>query len=210
MSWYLNYRKYKKQVKKLLYFRSELEYQEEVLKTAHGDFERYYSQYCGERNIDLVELNNKNAKKVKNILEVTEASKEALIHKPKKEKPNPTKAFDQIYRSIAKTLHPDKLPDNLPIEEAIEKEEKFKEAASAMDKEDWGKLLEVADWLNIKPRTFEGIEEQIKLEIEKLKKLIENNKKMYSWAFVECETDEQRNRVVEQFLFHLFKYNVDK
>ena len=79
-----------------------------------------------------------------------------------------------------------------------------------MDKEDWGKLLEVADWLNIKPRTFEGIEEQIKLEIEKLKKLIENNKKMYSWAFVECETDEQRNRVVEQFLFHLFKYNVDK
>ena len=86
----------------------------------------------------------------------------------------------------------------------------FKQASEAIEKSDWGKLLEVADWLNIKPRHFDGIEELIRQEINKIKNLIENNKNMYSWEFAQCETDEQRDEIVVKFLFHLFGYIVDK
>lgn len=210
MSWYLELKKYRKKVKELLFVRSELEYQEEVLKETHPVFEAYYRQYCAKNNIDLAELNKKNDVKVENIYKQAEAEMEGLVHKPRKQKKNPTKVFDKIYRAIVKEIHPDKLSRFLPTQEIVEKEEKFKIAASAMSKEDWGKLLEVADWLNIKPRFFDGVVEQINLEIVKLKKLIDINEKMYSWHFVECETDEQRNNVVKNFLEHLFGYIVDK
>ena len=38
-------KKYKKLVKELLFAYSELEYTEEVLKGAHGDFEMYYQKF---------------------------------------------------------------------------------------------------------------------------------------------------------------------
>jgi hypothetical protein len=98
----------------------------------------------------------------------------------------------------------------LSLNEITEKEEMFKKATGAMSKEDWGHLIEVADWLNIKPRSFDGIGEQIGLELGKLKNLIANNKSMYSWEFAECETEEERDRIVERFLFHLYGYKVDK
>ena len=89
-------------------------------------------------------------------------------------------------------------------------EEMFKKAANAMEKEDWGKLLEVADWLDIKPRNFDGFEKEIEGEIEKLKKLIENNKKTFSWAFFNCKTIEEKNQVVINFLQQMFGIIVDK
>ena len=210
MSWFLNYKKYKRKVKELLFIRSEFEYQEELLAETHPLFEEYYRKFCIDNRIDLDYLNKNNDKKVENIFNQSEQKKERLVHKPRKEKKNPTKVFDKIYRAIAKEIHPDKLSKFLPTAEATEKEEMFKKATGAMNKEDWGLLLEVADWLNVKPRSFDGIEEQIDLEIQKLNKLIENNKNMYSWEFAKCETDEERNRIVEKFLFHLFGFVVDK
>jgi len=210
MSWYLKLKKYRKKVKELLFVRSELEYQEEVLKDAHPTFEVYYRQYCVKNNIDLAELNKTNGVKVESIFKESEAKKKGLIHSPRKERKNPTKVFDQIYRTIAKQIHPDKLSKQLSTEEIAEKEEMFKKAVEAMSKEDWGKLLEIADWLRVKPKTFNGIEEQLNLEIGKLKELIQNNEKMYSWAFSKCETEQGRDQVVIKFLFHLFGYIVDK
>ena len=210
MSWYLELKKYRKKVKELLFVRSELEYQEELLSETHPVFEEYYRKYCMDNRISLDNLNKNNDEKVQKIFQSCKATTEGLVHKPRKEKENPTKVFDQIYRTIAKEIHPDKLSKRLSTEEVIEKEEMFKKASLAMSKEDWGKLLEIADWLGVKPRTFNGIEEQINLEIKKLKKLIENNEKMYSWVFSNCETEQEKDQVVKDFLFHLFGYVVDK
>jgi len=209
MSWFLEYKKYKKQVKQLLFVRSELEYQEELLEQTHPEFEKYYRKFCADNRIDLDYLNKNNDKKVEEIFNKSEEKKDKLIHKPRKEKSAPSKVFDKIYRSIAKEIHPDKLSPSLSPEEFKEKEDMFKQATGAMNMEDWGNLLEVADWLNIKPRSFEGFEEQITLEIAKINLLIENNKNMYSWQFAKCKTDEQRDIIVVKFLFHLFGYVVD-
>jgi hypothetical protein len=209
MSWYLDFKKYKKQIKELLFVRSELEYQEELLSETHPIFEDYYRNFCIDNRIDLDYLHKNNDESIENVFNHSEQKRDKLIHKPRKEKKNPTKVFDKIYREIAKEIHPDKLSSSLSSEEAKEKEELFKKATGAMNKEDWGHLLEVADWLNIKPRSFDGIEEQVRLEITKLKYLIENNKNMYSWEFAQCETDHERDEVVVKFLFHLFGYIVD-
>ena len=82
MSWLLDYKKYKKKLKELLYYRSELDYQNDILVDAHQAFEEYYLRYCAENNIDLQALNEVNRNKVDQTLEKSEAATNALIHKP--------------------------------------------------------------------------------------------------------------------------------
>tara|TARA_B100000131_G_C17889829_1_gene521842 strand:- start:63 stop:701 length:639 start_codon:yes stop_codon:yes gene_type:complete len=210
MSWYLQYKKYRKKVKELLFHRSELEFQEEVLKDAHIKFEEYYRKYCIDNRIDIDQLNKNNAETVHNIYHDARTKEEGLVHMPKNKRQTSVKVFDKIYREIAKEIHPDKLCTLLSLPEIQEKENMFKKASGAMNKEDWGILLEIADKLNIKPKNFDGMEPEIEKEINKLKNIIENNEKMYSWVFAGCDTDIERDQVVKNFLFHLFGYVVDK
>ena len=207
MSWMLKYKKYKKKVKELLFARSELEYQELMLKDAHYEFEEYYLRYCAENNIDLQSLKQDNEQKVDEIFVQVTNTKNELIHKPlQEEKRSKTKAFNLIYKEIAKKLHPDKLSIFLPEDEIKEKENMFKTAAGAMGSADWGKLLEVADKLDIKPNKFDGIAEEIDLEIEKINKIVAHNNNTYSWHWVNCEDEECKERVVLNFLHQLFGY----
>ena len=206
MSWMLKYRKYKKKVKQLLFARSELEYQETVLKDAHHDFEEYYLRFCAEKGIDLQNIKTGKEQKIDNIFLQTETDKNALIHHPGDKQTTNTKVFNWIYKEVAKKVHPDKLSIFLPEDEIKEKENLFKQASSAMDKCDWGKLLEVADRLNIKPKTFEGMDEQISIEIEKINKIISYNENTYSWIWVNCESEGCKEEVVKNFLHHLFDY----
>tara|TARA_B100000131_G_C18085599_1_gene599962 strand:- start:416 stop:1048 length:633 start_codon:yes stop_codon:yes gene_type:complete len=208
MSWLLDYKKYRKKVKELLFARSELEYQETVLSDAHHEFEEYYLKYCAENGIDLKTLKEGKEQKVEDIFTKVENDKNALIHKPMEpERKKLTKAFNSIYKEVAKKIHPDKISIFLPEDEIREKESMFKTAASAMDVADWGKLLEVADKLNIKPKNFEGISEEIDLEIEKINKIVKHNNNTYSWVWANCESEACKEDVVKNFLHQLFGYN---
>ena len=206
MAWLIKYRKYKKRVKQLLFARSELEYQETILKDVHQDFEEYYLKFCAEKGIDLKNLKTSKEEKVDNIFAQTENDKNALIHSPREKQKSNTKVFNWIYKEIAKKVHPDKLSIFLPEEESKEKEDMFKQASGAMGKCDWGKLLEVADRLNIKPKTFEGMDEQIEIEISKINKIIQFNENTYSWIWFNCESEGCKEEVIKNFLHHLFDY----
>tara|TARA_Y100001963_G_scaffold148933_1_gene227641 strand:- start:165 stop:803 length:639 start_codon:yes stop_codon:yes gene_type:complete len=210
MSWYLQFKKYRKQIKELIFYRSELEYQEEVLKEAHVEFDVYCRKFCLDKQIDLDYLNKNNIERVEQECSRVESVIEGLVHKPRSERKNSSKVFDKIYREIAKEVHPDKLSKLLSLPEVEEKEEMFKKASSAMDKEDWGILLEVADKLNIKPKNFDGMATEIAKEIERLKSLITNNEQMFSWVFAKADTDQERDQVIKNFLLQLFGYDVDK
>ena len=61
-------KRYTKHIMELKFLRSELAYQEEVLVTAHQDFEIWYRQWCENNNIDLQELNQKHETRVSKIL----------------------------------------------------------------------------------------------------------------------------------------------
>ena len=206
MSWLLDYKKYRKKVKELLFARSELEYQDMILSDANHDFEEYYLRYCAENNIDLSSLKSGKEQKIDNIFTSTEAKKRALIHKPVEKAKDKTKVFNGIYKEIAKRIHPDKLSIFLPVDELNSKENMFKTASGAMKDCDWGKLLEVADRLDIKPKTFDGMIEQMDLEIAKINKIIKHNKRTYSWIWYNCKSEAGKDEVIKQFLHHLFDY----
>ena len=206
MSWLLKYKKYRKKVKELLFARSELEYQDTILSDAHRDFEEYYLRYCAENSIDLPRLKSGKEDKIDNIFSTTEAKKESLIHKPIEKAKDKTKVFNGIYKEIAKRIHPDKLSIFLPVDELNAKESMFKTASGAMKDCDWGKLLEIADKLDVKPKTFDGMIEQMDLEITKINKIVSHNNNTYSWIWYNCESEGCKEEVIKNFLHHLFDY----
>ena len=61
-------KKFKRLRKELQFLQSELEYVNEVLHEWHQEFEEYQRAYCEKKNIDLAKLNEKNRKKVNQII----------------------------------------------------------------------------------------------------------------------------------------------
>ena len=94
--------------KKLLNEYRSLEYEykmvKEILKDGHLEFEVFYRQWCALRDIDLDELNKDNQKKVTQVFKQNETS---IIpaEKPRKK----TQKHKDIYKALAKKIHPDKL-----------------------------------------------------------------------------------------------------
>jgi len=209
MSWYLEYKRYKKLAKQLVYHRTELDYQKEVLKDAHIEFDKYQRQYCAENNIDLSKFNKDNSNKIKKIFKPTEReqkTEEGIIVSNDKTEENreSMKEFSKVYKLIAKKIHPDVLGQRLQTEETLEKEEMFKIATKSYHECDWGVFVEVAENLNIKPSNSNKLCKYIKKEIEKVKKEVQHNASMYSWKFYECEDNKEcKDSLIESFLKRL-------
>jgi hypothetical protein len=204
MSYTINLRKYHKLLKEVTYLRSELEYQEEVLRTAHFDFERYYREWCANNDVDVDALNKEHEDRVDKIIPNPEkqqySDKGELIPTDQIEIKRKANKFSKIYRQLARELHPDKEEGN---------EEKFSRISDAYNNGDWSVLLEAASDLDILPDNFKDIFPLMKEEIDNLKKKITNNEKTYSWLLYECEDDTNcKNRIVKQFLKHLFKLEI--
>ena len=68
MSWNTSYLQYKKLVKELLFVYSEKEYMQEVLKSSHNDFERYYLDFCHAYGINKEKFEKRNAEKLSKML----------------------------------------------------------------------------------------------------------------------------------------------
>jgi len=209
MSWYLEYKRYKKLAKQLVYHRTELDYQKEVLKDAHIEFDKYQRQYCAENNIDLSKFNKDNSNKIKKTLKPTRREQkveEGIIVSNDKTEENreSMKEFSKVYKLIAKKIHPDVLGQRLQTEETLEKEEMFKIATKSYHECDWGVFVEVAENLNIKPSNSNKLCKFIKKEIEKVKKEVQHNSSMYSWKFYECEDNKEcKDSLIESFLKRL-------
>ena len=191
--------KFKKLLNEYKSHKFELEMVREILKDAHIEFEVYYRRWCAENDIDLKELNKKNQKKVQVIFEKQEQGL-AIIEEKQEKKGD---KYKKVYREIAKKIHPDKLDTSDP--RFWEYTNSFKDVNRAMDKENWGDLFEVVDKYNIWITEYEEACEDIQKSIEETKKLVEHEKKSYSWALYECEDDEVcKERVVKNFLHQLF------
>ena len=202
MSYTINLRKYQKLLKEVTYLRSELEYQKEVLRTAHADFESFYREWCANNNIDLDALNNKHSKRVEKIIPDNPVNskfddKDILIPTEQIDIKRKANKLSKIYRRLARELHPDKEEGN---------QEKFSKISNAYNNGEWSVLLEAASDLDILPDNFGEIFPLMREEIDKLKKEISHNESMYSWMLFECEGEQKcMEKIVKQFLNHLFK-----
>ena len=212
MSWYLNFKKYKKLVKEAVFHRSELEFMKEVLADYHLKFEQKQIEYCKKNNIDLKELQKQNSEKIKNTFGTQKpkpTDEEGIIpvEDRSEEEKRRAKAFLKIYKLIAKKIHPDKFANRLRTEEIVEKEEMFKEATEAHEKADWARLLEISEELKIKPVNLKDICKEIKVEIELLKNKIKHTERMFSWRLYACEEDQEcEDKIIKDFLRQFFNY----
>ena len=108
---------------------------------------------------------------------------------------------------IAKKIHPDKFANRMRTEEIEEKEELFKRAADGFESRDWGKMLDVAEQINVKPANAEELYPEIRKEIIKVKAKIQNNESMYSWKLYQCEENEEcKDLIMADFFKRLFNY----
>ena len=202
MSYKIKLRKYQKLLKEVSYLRSELEYQEEVLRTAHHDFESFYREWCANNDIDLASLNKKHSKRVDKLIPDNPVhssfdDKDNLIPVEKIDIKRKANKFSKIYKKLARELHPDKEEGNA---------KKFAKISEAYNEGKWSVLLEAAADLDILPDNFKEIFPLMREEIDSLKKQISTNETTYSWKLFECEDNKDcMENIVKQFLKHLFK-----
>ena len=201
MSYTINLRKYQKLLKEVNYLRSELEYQKEVLKSAHHEFESYHRQWCADNDIDIDALNKKNSKTVDALMPKpstqTHDDSDAIIPVKDIDVKRKANKFSKLYRKLARELHPDKEEGN---------EEKFSRISDAYNNGEWSVLLEAASEHGILPDNFKDIFPLMREEAENLRKKIATNESTYSWLLFECEDNKKcKDNVVKKFLKHLFK-----
>ena len=200
MNYEVKRKRYKKHIMELKFLRSELSYQDEVLSEAHWEFDSFYREWCEKNNIDLAELGEKHESRVSKILSqpkfVDLNSKEPGLVPLSKEKVKEKKKFSNLFKQVAKVTHPDKNEGTMLD---------FKAASTAFETGDWSLLLQVAEEYNIVPEDLSEILPLMKEEAKRLRKKIEYNKGMYSWAFHKCENEECKEKLVKNFLKHLFK-----
>ncbi len=184
----------------LKFLRSELSYQEEILLTAHQEFELSYREWCNNNNVNLAELNQKHESRVSKILlqpKFTDLkiNTSGILVIDKKVDTSEKKKFQKLFKQVAIVTHPDK--NNGTVLD-------FKAASTAYESGDWSLLLQIAENYNILPDDLDEILPVMKEEAERLKKMIKHNEGIYSWKFYECETKECKDQLIKQFLKKLF------
>ena len=206
-------KKYKALVKELVFVLTEYEYVCEVLKQAHIDFETYYQQFCTDKSVPLKDLNEKYSKKISKVFPKKEQTfdKEGIIKQPDSAKTDKKviRPLVKMYKKVASKIHPDKFCNRERTSEVEEKIEMFKEATSSYNSKNWGKFLDICEKLDILPTRYEEVSTLIRKEISATNKNIVENKKTYSWKLYDCDEDEEcKQKIIKEFLFHLFKYQV--
>ena len=179
----------------------ELEYVLEVLKDAHLEFEVYYRTWCAENDVDLEELNRKNQRKVDMEFinsQTTKLRKKVIAEELKEKKPE----LKNLYRNIAKKLHPDKLKDGDP--RRWEYEEAFKKASNANASGKWGELFDVVDKYDIYLGEYEDAIDCLKIDIKRVEEELKREKSSYSWLLYEAQEEAQKAQVIKNFLKQLF------
>ncbi|QDP62058.1 MAG: hypothetical protein GOVbin1807_57 [Prokaryotic dsDNA virus sp.] len=190
-------KKYKKLLMEVKFFRTELEYQEEVLSEYHQLFEEYYQRWCGENDIDLNSVNKENTERVEAAIN---SSEQRLLNINKKPERKEEKKISKLYKQLAKESHPDKNNGD---------DKEFKIINQAYENGDWSILLEKALEREIEPDNIHEMIPLLRQESEKLKQKIERNNGMYSWKYYQCDEDEEcKTKLVKNFLRQLFKMEI--
>ena len=187
-------KKFKRLRKELQFLQSELEYVNEVLQDWHQKFEKYQREYCENKNIDLAKLNEKNKKKVNQIIPQPVKEETGLVKYDNSMQKN---GFKKLYKQIARKLHPDLGGDK----------NEFQEVQEAMQDKNFEKILDICDKhdivIEIDKQMIKLLEEQIKDTKAKISK----EKSTYSWSLYSCDENQNcKDNVIKKFLKHFFGY----
>jgi hypothetical protein len=189
--------RFKKLLNKYRYLVKEQEFVGEIMKEANREFDFEYRDFCVRNDLDYEEMTGRPKPEQSDSEKVIEYKKDEPADEPERiEVPFQVK---QLYKNIAKVLHPDSLSED--DEEFDEKVKEFKEATNAMNRGHWGTLLDIADKRDVKLSNYPKIAEAIKEDISRIEAEIKEKKQTFAWHVYECDEDEECiERLLRTFL----------
>ena len=113
--------------------------------------------------------------------------------------------FSKLFKKVAMIVHPDKLGSSLTKEEREEKLKMFKESKQSLEDRNYFTLLDTAEKLNIRlPKNYSQQIRWMKKQLNLWRQSLDKDKMTYHYLFYECETDEQKNALVQELLQMMF------
>jgi len=219
--------RWQKIVNELRYLYTNLKYAQAMADACGPEFQKHYEEYCIRHNIDLGALNRQNHQRISEMYDFNpeipeeapisdatdlvpyddenadaEEFEKLMVEADEKKKENDIHdSFYKVFKKLAMKLHPDLQPADLSEEQKAKNMELFKDAKEALDERRYYVLLDLAGQFDIDPPT--NYKEQIiwmKKEIFAVNKLITQAQTTYNYLFAECDTEEQKDRIIASFI----------
>jgi|TARA_R100000750_G_C2313613_1_gene83497 hypothetical protein len=224
--------RWKRAVNGLRFLQEEYDLVKEVSDVTGPEFQKYYEKFCTENDVDIGELNAKHAERVKEAYGIKEdlgqlpdedlRTKEELLEAcdtmiarfqgTQSEEGRPIidkeihDTFTRLFKAIATHVHPDKARDDIT---RTLFEQAFKEAKQALDKQQYFKLLEMAEELDIElPKNYNEQIRWMGAENKRLRGLIQKAMQTYNYLFYDCDSDVNRDNLIRSFLKQLFDLDI--
>lgn len=221
--------KWHRAVNEIRYKHTELELLKQMSDEYNPIFHNHVREYCEKNGIDLetakkragltasVKKSKENHKqeeeKQSNLLtdgempgEIGEVSDEDIIlPSAKQEEHEMHDIFKKLFKKLAIHLHPDKVM-GLTDEERQDRLEMFKEAKQALDEERYFFLLDLSDRFKIRlPNNYKQQTRWMKARSQELDKQISSQKASFNYAYADCDTDAEREKLVQMFLKQVYQ-----
>ena len=225
--------RWRRYLNELRHTHEEVEFIREIAKASANEFQKYYEEYCGRHEIDLNNLNKTHSARIEEAYsnrpteekpqqhgesqivlhegDTSEDESEQYSSDPKeeykmtKDEQEIHDTFNKVFRKLAMILHPDKISKDVEQKEREEKLSMFKEAKLALEKRKYFVLLDLALKFDITPpRNYQQQIRWMKKEIDRMEEQIRKERATYNYSFSECETDDERDALIKNFMTQLF------
>mgnify|MGYP003650070242 CR=1 FL=1 len=196
--------KWKRALNEIKFKHNELDLVKEMCDSHGPQFQMFLEEYCAKNSIDLQKLNReksiREAPKKKETI-----AKERRISAEKKDVDQIAIIFKNLFKKLAMFLHPD-LSVGLTEEEKQDRLSMFKEAKQALADKRYFVLLEMSERFKIRmPKNYKQQTRWMKARIIQLDQEIQSQKHTYNYVYAECETTEEKERIVKNFLRQIFQ-----
>jgi len=229
-----NLLKWKRTLNELRFKHSELEFIEDINESHAQEFQMFLEDFCQRKEVDLEDL-NKNLLAAQALKIQEHIPEDERISIPDTDidqdgalvvhhqTPDPVHhdevlikdgreladAFTKLFKQIALYLHPDRL-QSLSDDEKAERLELFKEAQAALKEERYYFLLDLSERFGVRtPKNYKQQTRWMKIKIEDLDSQIQKEKVTYNYKFAECEAEEDKERLIRNFIYQVFKVHVE-
>ena len=206
---------YKRLLSELKFKNEELEIIEEAMRDIHIEFEEYYANFLSENEISKKDLENSNTKQFKNFKDTvlkpdmpeTDETGLVVVEQLSEEDKEAKTVFSKLYKDIVKKCHPDRLSQD-DMDYFNKMNTKFKAASWAYNNAKWSILIRVASELNIKPMNYKKMNGHLRREVKNVDDKLRKHKSTYGWKLYQAEEKEQKDNVIKDFIFRLFRRKI--
>ena len=221
--------KWKRALNEIKFKHSELELIKEICRTHGVEFHMFMEEYCEQNGINLNKLNQEESVREAKAKEQFQAIQEEQQKAPEgkmvisenhftenappvdelfveeRDHDEMRRAFKDLFKKLALNLHPDRAA-GLTAEEREVRLSMFKDAKQALDNGDYFLLLEMSEKFNIRmPKNYKQQTRWMKARIKQLNQQIQAEKHTYNYVFSECETIDEKEKIVKNFLRQIFQ-----